>query len=376
MSLEWHDALHPLRAMMTGLVRSPHRWPVSRRLLVAVGASVLAGAGRPAAALAQSARPALAQYLRSVGIDDKQRADAARGRAVAKLLPTKDSRDVTVLGVIGVNVPRDTVVTRALDVGSFLAARGRRFHVFAHPPSPADVRDVMFDESEYRGLRNCRKGDCDFKLSASAMTDFVERVDWSARDAKAQADERLRAEMLRLVTEYASRGNAGMPTYDDGMGVQSAASFDALVAQTSDLYAVAPELQRYLSTYPAQRPDGARDVLYWAEERLPRLRPTLTLNHLVVYAAPGRGTGAAFVARKQIYASHYFEAALELLAIVDGDGATGEPRTYLLTMRRFRFDALPGGLFNIRGRVRRQLVDATRADLERQRAAVQQTATP
>jgi hypothetical protein len=42
-----------------------------------------------------------------------------------------------------------------------------------------------------------------------------------------------------------------------------------------------------------------------------------------------------------------------------------------MTVHRFRFDALPGGLFNIRGRVRRQLVDATRADLERQRAAMQ-----
>jgi hypothetical protein len=81
------------------------------------------------------------------------------------------------------------------------------------------------------------------------------------------------------------------------------------------------------------------------------------------------------VARKQLYATHYFEAALELLAIVDGTGAPGEPRTYLITVRRFRFDALPGGLFNIRGRVRRQLVDATRADLERQRASMQQVST-
>jgi hypothetical protein len=32
---------------------------------------------------------------------------------------------------------------------------------------------------------------------------------------------------------------------------------------------------------------------------------------------------------------------------------------------------VPGGLFNVRGRVRDKLVDATRADLGRQRAAME-----
>ena len=361
---------------MTRLVRSPGRTLARGSLLAALGASLLADVGTPATALAQSARPTLAQYLRSVGIDEQQRTAAARGRAVTRLVQTRDTRDVTVVGVIGVNVPADTVVARATDLETYLGGRGRRFHAFANPPSPADVRDVMFDESEYRGLRQCRRGDCDFKLTASAMTDFIERVDWSSRNAKAQADERLRGEILRLVTDYATRGNAAMPAYDDGAGVQSAASFADLVAQTADLYEAPPELQRYLSSYPADRPDGARDILYWSEERLPHLRPTLTVNHLVVYAPTGRATGPAFVARKQVYANHYFEAALELLAIVDGDQSAGEPRTWLLTMRRFRFDALPGGFFNIRGRVRRGLLDAARADLDRQRAALDQTSRP
>jgi hypothetical protein len=89
---------------------------------------------------------------------------------------------------------------------------------------------------------------------------------------------------------------------------------------------------------------------------------------------PARPSGVAFVARKQIYANHYFEGAFELLAIVDAGVVAGEPTTYLLTVRRFRFDYLPGGLFNIRGRVRRQFVEETRADLERERASLQPAA--
>jgi hypothetical protein len=378
MSLDGEGSWHRVRATIAAVVRhaGPSRRP-TRRLTARVVLGALLGIGHPPGAMAQQASPTLEQYLGRMGIEAQQRAAAARGKAVARLMPTKDDRDVTVFGVIGLNIPADTVAARALDIERLLAARGSRFHVFGTSPSAADVRDIAFDESEYRGLRNCRSGDCDFKLSTSAMKGFVDEVDWSSRAAKSQADERLRAAVLRLVTDYVSRGDAAMPTYDDAArDVHSADVFAALLAQTSDLYEHAPELQRYLATYPADRPDGARDVLYWSEERLPHLRPTLTVNHIVVYAPPAHSASAAFIARKQLYASHYFEGAFELLAVVGVGAAAGQPRSYLLTMRRFRFDALPGGLFNIRGRVRRQLVDATRADLERQRASLQQTSAP
>jgi hypothetical protein len=335
----------------------------------------LLGLASPTAVRAQGASSSLDQFLQRMGIDARQRAIAARGRAVTKLLPAKDNRDVTVVGLIGVDVPRDTIIARAADIGRSLAARGNRFRVFGNPPSAADVRDVAFDEDEYRGLRNCKSGDCDFKLPAADMAGFVQQVDWSSRGAKAQADERLRAMMLRLATDYVAHGNAAMPVYEDQRGLKSGDAFDTMLEQITELYPDAPELKRYLTTYPAGRPDGARDFVYWSEERLPHLRPVLTLDHVVVYK-PARADAAAVVARKQIYANHYFEGALELLAIVDGDGGAEEPAAYMLTLRRFRFDNLPGGLLNIRGRVRRGLADAARVDLERQRALMQSAASP
>jgi hypothetical protein len=347
--------------------------------MVSIGLWTLVAVGRPASASAQDADPGLGQYLARMGISAKEREAASRGRAVARLLHTADNRDVAVIGIIGVNVPRHVAVAHVLDIERFLAASGSPAHRFATPPSPADVREAAFANDEYRALRDCRRGDCDFKLPASAMKGFAEQVDWSARDAKAQADARLRDGLLRLVTDYMMRGNEAMLTYDDGHGVNAADAFGALLAQFSDLYTPVPELQHYLTSYPANRPDGARDLVYWSEDRLPRLRPTLTVNHVVAYAPPAGASAGALVARKQIYASHYFEGALELLAVVGADGADGAsraPGAYLLTVRRFRFDHLPGGLLNIRGRVRRQMVDATRADLERQRSSMQQAAVP
>ena len=323
---------------------------------------------------AQSTPPWPERYLQSLGLGAAQLRAAAGGQVVVKLLNTEDNRDVAVFGMIAVPASRDAVVARALDVQGFIATRASRSGVFGNPPSAADVRDLAFDRSEYRDLRKCRPGDCDFKLSASVMRSFVDSVNWSAPNAKAQADERLRSAMLHLIADYRSRGNAALLTYDDGPSVHSGDAFDAVLAQAAPtLSEYASGLDRYLTTYPSGRPDGAHDFVSWSEQRLARMRPTLMVNHVVVAAPP---TGTAFVARKLIYASHFFEAGLELLAIMETGAAGTAPATYLITVRRFRFDYLPGGILNVRGRVRSHLVDATRADLLRERAAIQETPAP
>ena len=76
------------------------------RIAVAATLCGLLGLGHPVEGRAQGVNPALDQYLKRLGIDARQRATAARGRAVAKLLPEKDNRDVTVVGLIGVKKGR------------------------------------------------------------------------------------------------------------------------------------------------------------------------------------------------------------------------------------------------------------------------------
>jgi hypothetical protein len=84
----------------------------------------------------------------------------------------------------------------------------------------------------------------------------------------------------------------------------------------------------------------------------------------MVYTPPD---SAPIVARKLIYANHYFEGALELLTIAEGPFGGESPGIYVINERRYRFDNLPVGLFNIRGRVRDKLTSLVRDDLERER---------
>jgi len=318
-----------------------------------------------ASAMAQTP-DAVNQYLHKMGLDDAQIASAAAGRAVAKLIPSKNDRDVVSFGVIGVPVSAADYMKHALDPGRLIGAGSSRFHIIADPATPADVRDVVFDSSEYRDLKSCKPGDCNFKMPASAMKSFTDGINWSAADAKAQADAKLQAGMLEFINAYRSRGNDAMLVYDDNGGVRASAAYSALLAQSSELFDYAPPLQKYLTSYPANRPKGARDILYWSTGRPPKLRPTLTINHVVVYPS---SSGTTLIARKQVYANHYFEGAFELLAVASAGPDAAAAPIYLITVRRYRFDNLPGGVMNIRGKVRDGLVDATRSSLNRERAA-------
>jgi hypothetical protein len=160
-----------------------------------------------------------------------------------------------------------------------------------------------------------------------------------------------------------------MFAYDDKGGVRSNDVFEELATLVSQRLEYPPELRRYLTMYPSGRPKGARDFLYWAEDRAPRLRPTLTVRHVVGYAPPGP-SGSAFVATKQIYASHYLDGALELLEVVDL-GSPGERSTFLLAVRWFRIDRLSRGPLNLRGRVEKGFLEQLRSDLARHRSALE-----
>jgi len=351
-----------------------HGWSVTCHPLAARSfAIVVLASGR---ALAQHPEPAIEQYLRdSIGVTANEFADVHRGKVVTKLLPTLNPRDVTVFGMAEIATTRDAIAARLADPRRIIALRSPTYEIFDDPPSAANVARVAVDPSEYRGLKGCRVEHCDFKLPAATMRDFSTHVDWTSDAANLQVDSIARASLLHFVEDYRSAGSAAMVQYDDNHAVKSYEAFVALLAQSGYLRDFVPGLRDYLEFYPTHRPasppEGTRwsEVLFWEEDRLPHLRPTLTISQMVMYTTP---SGTPLVAVKQIYADHYYEGALELTAAFDAPPTSKGPATYLITVRRYRFDALPsGGFLNLRGRVRGRLADAVRESLERERHAAE-----
>jgi hypothetical protein len=318
----------------------------------------------------QRPEPPIEHYLRdSIGITPRELSDVQRGSVLAKILPTQNPRDVTVFGMVQIATTRAAFTPRLADSRRIIGLRSPIYEVFDEPPTGANLERVSVDSSEYRDLRNCRLEHCSFKLPAATMSAFATAVSWASDSAKAQADSLVRANLLRFVSDYRVAGNAAMVEYDDNHAVKSSDAFLALLDQSEYLRDFVPDLRDYLEFYPTHRPEGVRDVLFWEENRLPHLRPTLTLSHMVTYTTM---SGTPLVAIKQIYADHYFEGGLELLAAFDAPPTARGPAMYLISVRHYRFDALPsGGFLNLRGRVRGRLADAVRSDLERERQDVE-----
>jgi hypothetical protein len=326
--------------------------------------------GSIAAAPLHAQAPAqLVTFLRqSIGLDSAQLAQVERGEGVVKVLETRDRRDVALFGIITSDVARDVYVAQARDFRKSLGAPSRtHFGIFSDPASPADVEAVTISLRDVADMKACRPGDCVVKLPATDMQRIHEGTNWSGDDVQAQLNAYARRRLVEYVSDYRARGDSALAIYDDrgNVNVHASDAFAGMLAESPYVYQNIPSLGRYLATYPREKLAGAAEVLYWSEDAMPRLRPILSVTHLVVYTPPEL-PGVTLIAAKQLYANHYFEAALDVTCVVDRQGPDGRPGSYVLVLRRYRFDNMPsGGLINIRGRAVGALRDQLLADMRR-----------
>jgi hypothetical protein len=325
-------------------------------------------------ALMQRPEPpaALVRFLReSIGLNAEQLAVVTRGEAVVKVLDTRERRDIAVFGITTLAVAREAYVARVRDARRWLRTPTRsRFGIFSDPAIPADVKAVTITQRDADEMERCRPGDCVVKLPATDMRRIRAEIDWAAPDLPGQLSAYARRRLIEYVTAYRARGDSAMAVYDDRGNVHASDAFAALLAESPYVYQNVPSLERYLASYPRATLADASEILFWSEDVLPRLRPILSVTHQVVFTPPEL-PGVTLIAAKQIYANHYFEAAVDLTCIVEGVGRDGRPASYLLIFRRFRFDNMPGGLLNIRGKAVGALRDQMLADLRREKASAE-----
>ena len=72
-----------------------------------------------------------------------------------------------------------------------------------------------------------------------------------------------------------------------------------------------PELNDYLLEYPKAKSDNVQAGFYWEKVNF-GLKPTFRMIQSIVYREAVGKKPAYAAAEKQIYASHYFQTALDL----------------------------------------------------------------
>ena len=298
--------------------------------------------------------PSLTSLIDSFGSFGAHELDeVARGDVAVVTLHGTDKADVALLALVSVAVPRAFYATHAWD-----ADPERASGTVHDPAGAADFAGVSLTDAEVRGLRRCRPLHCGVKLPASEMT----RIARVAESSAATVDSAVRQWLADRVNDYHARGDSALPRYDDTKAAEeSAAGFLRLLDESAPFVRDVPGLAQYLRGSPSASLPGVVSTIHWTVDHPEGLTPIASVVQRTTCTVADP-TAPTFMIVKQLYATHYFDARLDVTAIAEGAGET--PDTYALVVRRLRFDKLPsGGMFDIRGRVTRKLRNALREEL-------------
>ena len=305
-----------------------------------------------------------------VGLNDDEIRGIREGKAIAKILDSPTADQVFVFGSVYINSSPELYLKFASDLDtmrklpSYLALRK-----FSTPPELADLAEFTLDEEDFKQLKNCKAGHCEVQLPTEAMEEFQRTVNWSAPDAADQANHLAQQMALQAILNYEQGGNAALGTYrDKNHPAVVAETFASLVSRSKALPVYLPELREYLLNYPKADSSDIESQFYWEKVNF-GLKPTLRMVQAIIYHGKSAGEPVYAVAVKQLYASHYFESALDLTVCVKDSQHPDHPGFYLITLK----GSQQAGLTGLKGGiVRKVAVGKSRSSLEKALVAIKQ----
>ncbi len=312
--------------------------------------------------------PAPLGIFTDLGLTPQQIAAIDAGRPVAKVLSWGDPSEIYMFGAVHVKGSLETYLEAARDIERLSRTPGYRGAGELRDGATAvDLSALALEPDDVEALEDCREGSCDVQLPTVAMQAFHDGVIWSQPDAAQKANALFRPMVLQVVRAYRQGGNRALGEYRDRQHPGRVGDqFETMIGRAAALPAVLPELRRYLLQYPAAELEDADSYFYWEKVAF-GLRPTIRVNHAVIYRGRAQGRGFGAVAIKQLYATHYFYTALDMSLCIDDGAATSPPGFYLLTLKGSQQEGLTG----VKGSMlRKVVVDKTRSSLESALASI------
>lgn len=332
--------------------------------IAAIAAAVVLTCG----ATAPSASPSHPHdLLRAIGgFTPADLARLDRGEPIARILDTQ-RRDVAIVGAVRIRAPRERLLARYRNISNLQSSTvvlqaGR----IGAPPRPEDFQDLTFEAYDLDTIRECEPGDCGVRLSTLQLERFRRDVRWQAPDWRQQAAALWRRLLADYASEYLARG--ALADYrNKAEPLNVADEFTILFDRSRPLSAATPAFFTYLQRFPRSSLSGVENILYWSKDDL-GLRPVTSVTHLSLYTPPRDSREPVAIGTRQIYATHYFDAALGMtLALEDADGF------YMVCVNRARTRSLASFTRAIvRGVVERRSRDAVEHMLRSTKRALEQ----
>jgi hypothetical protein len=274
---------------------------------------------------------------RVIQLDAAQLAAVEKGELVTKLLPGGDPSEIAAFGVVKCSGTAERLLRLARDVRRFRKGpRIAELGLFSAPPRLEDLAALTHPPDDIAALRSCRSGSCDVKLGTRGL-ELVSRLDWSASGAEREAVLVLNRGIVEYVAAYQAGGTAALGDILDKKAARLRShEHEALLASSPYLTEYVGELARHLAAYPASRLSGAEDLFYWAKDASGP-KPLVAAYHATLY----RGPHGALIVNRLLGATHFFNAALDVMAGVDAPDGRG---LYLMSLYRTRLDPPTGRL--------------------------------
>jgi len=302
-----------------------------------------------------------------VGLSEDQIGAIRSGKAVAKVIESRTPDEVFVFGSVYVEATPESYLKLASDVNALRKLPGYlAIQSFSDPPQLSDLEGFTLEKQDIDELKNCKVGHCEVQLPTEAM-DIKQSIDWSAPDVANRVNHLARQMAFQALLNYMNGGNTALGVYrDKNHPAAVAETFAALITRLSALPEYLPELNEYLLEYPKAKSDKVQAGFYWEEVNF-GLKPTFRIVQKVVYQGTSPRDPVYALAEKQLYASHYFETALDLTVLVRD---AQRPGFYIITVKGSK----QAGLTGLKGSiVRKVAVDKARSSLGRVLATIKQT---
>jgi hypothetical protein len=297
------------------------------------------------AAVSLAQEPPPRPFLRKViGLTDAQLAAMDKGEVVTKLLPSPDKPEIAAFGVVRITGTPATLQQKLADFPSFRKVpQIPQIGHFSNPPRVEDLSGLTWPEADVEALKRCKLGSCDVKLGTASLERLAE-VDWKAPDAMARVTALIKEQMVAFVNAYRTGGTDAMAaTVDKSQPKALADEFRTLLRNSPYLPEYVPAFHQYLAAYPKGSLPNSADAMFWTKDEF-GLKPVVSMYHATVHQVDVQGRPGLLVAIKTLYASHFFNAGLEIMAAVPTQDGTG---FYLLDLYRTRIDPPTGMLSGV-----------------------------
>ena len=310
-------------------------------------------------------------FLRKViGLDDAQLAAVRKGEVVTRLLPSPDKPEIAAFGVVRINGGTATLRQHLRDLKTFRKVpQIPEIGHFSSPPSVADLGGLNWPDADVEALKRCKVGSCDVKLGTGSLDRLRKEIDWKAPDAMAKVTALIKDQMVDYMTAYKTGGTDTMAaTVDKDRPKVLAEEFRTLLRNSPYLPEYVPAFHQYLEAWPKGSLPNTTDTLFWTKDEF-GLKPVVSMYHATVHHADVQGRPGLLVAIKMLYASHFFNAGLEVMAAAPTpDGAA----FYLLDLYRTRIDPPTGMLSGVlMGKVKGGVEDGVALNLKTAKARVE-----